>query len=152
MNDSIIKQLFLFTQELLLFIPEELFRSLFYHSSWELQKSDLKLFCKFQKWIPANVALPFTHPCILSLMSQHTYRVVKKLYGFDHPVCMLNKKQCVKFLCTAQYMIECDALSILTPFSTRSCEKRNSNARKMIFQGGGQKFHILIKFDHLMDF
>ena len=48
-------QLFLFTQQLLLFIPGELFRSLFYHSSWELQKSDLKLFCKFQKWISAVV-------------------------------------------------------------------------------------------------
>ena len=64
---------------------------------------------------------------------------------------MLNKNN-VKFLCTAHYMIRVDAPSILTPFSTRSGEKKDGNARKTIFQGGGQKFHILIKFDHLMDF
>ena len=57
MNDSIIKQLFLFTQQLLLFIPKELFSLLFYHSTWELQKSDLKLFYKFQKRIPAYLQI-----------------------------------------------------------------------------------------------
>ena len=65
-SNSIIKQLSLFTQQLLLFIPEELYRSLFYHSSWALQKSDLKLFCKFQKQIPGILKLVRYYAVIIS--------------------------------------------------------------------------------------
>ena len=89
-------------------------------------------------------------------MSHHTYRVVKKLYGFNHPVCMLNKNNVLDSFVLLNIWWSVMPWAFWHLFQQDRVKNKDDNARKTIFQGGGsegsQKFHILIKFDHLMDF